>query len=578
MRGARIDYGGVAVGAKESFMPSTTEAAKFSDLSQLQRDGLTFKNIVNPCELYSTVLDGSAIPLPSDTTNVNIGWWSEQISGEDGTFAQPIEITFVADEVFTSSGITLSFDAQNNTFANYLNIKWYNGDTLLSSMDFYPDTFFYFCPNKVEYYNKVVINFYKLNMPYNRLKVRAIEYGMKITFYGNELRNVSLAQEVDAISSKIPINTGNIVIDSHRNIDYTFQKRQPLTVYFDENLHATLFVKTANRQSKTLWSVQAEDYVGILDNIPFAGGIYKDKNAIDLINEISEVSKIPFDISNDFADEVVTGYIPYTTCRNALSQVAFVIGAIVDTSYSAMVRVYKISNEISQEIPLKRIMQGQTFKDETEITAIDVTAYKYTSIDEDMTAYDAFELGEGEGILVKFNEPLHDLKITNGEIIESGANYAIINIQAGGVLEGKKYLRTTKTKRKQNPNVLRTDTDRIISVSQAYLVSENILDNMLDICYNYYKQNNSVASLKIVDGKREKELAPVVYGTHKYGEFVYGTGAKLGEIEYDTPTRIGDVIVCATEYLGDIQGLIVKQSYTLNGGILVKNTELRRYD
>ena len=67
-------------------------------------------------------------------------------------------------------------------------------------IDFTPNSAFYFCRQFVEYYNKVVITFNSLNLPYNRLKLRSIDYGYGTYFYGDELRNVKLIQEIDPIS------------------------------------------------------------------------------------------------------------------------------------------------------------------------------------------------------------------------------------------------------------------------------------------------------------------------------------------------------------------------------------------
>ena len=109
-KGVFIKYGDIAVGAKEEFNSSSEDKTYFTDFSQLKKD-LKFPKYTNPCELYSTTLDGKDLPLPSDTKNANIGWWSEQLSKEDGTFETPIVLTCVASEnLFTSIGITLIFD------------------------------------------------------------------------------------------------------------------------------------------------------------------------------------------------------------------------------------------------------------------------------------------------------------------------------------------------------------------------------------------------------------------------------------------------------------------------------------
>ena len=83
----------------------------------------------------------------------------------------------------------------------------------------------------------------------------------------------------------------------------------------------------------------------MLDSIPYYGGIYTNKNAVKLLTDIFTVAKVPYNIDDVFADEVVTGYIPFTTCRDALMQVAFAIQAVVDTSNSEVVKVFALEDE-----------------------------------------------------------------------------------------------------------------------------------------------------------------------------------------------------------------------------------------
>lgn len=564
MRGIKINYGGVAVGAKKNFVPTTTDKADFANLNDLTQESTSFVNYGNPCDLYSVALDGNTVGIPQNTESANIGWWSQQISNANGVFANPIILTLSAsDSHYNSSGISLTFDTYNNVFPTSLNVKWYNYDTLLANSDFSPDSAFYFCSNKVEGYNKIVIQFNSINMPFNRLKVRAIDYGMKITFLGDELKSAKIIQEIDPLSSQISINTCDFEICSKRQTEYSFQERQTVEVYFNDKLRSTSFIKTVKRKSQNEWSVQAEDYIGIMSNSVFYGDVYSNKNAVELIEEIFNAANVPYHIS-DLSSEIVNGYIPYTNCREALMQVAFAVGAVVDTSNSDVVNVFKLSDKISQEIPLDRIFQGQTFDEESKITAVEVTSHKYEPSDKVVEAYTNKDGGNIDNVFVKFSQPLHSLTITNGSIVESGTNYAIINANNGCKLAGKSYEHTQTVLKKENPVLTITDMPNVISVSNATLVSSDNVAKILEKCYNYYEQNDMV-NLKIVEGKRKA----------RYGGIKYGTAA-YNQVTDDIPTNVSEKIICQSEHLGDIPGIILKQTYNLNGGIIVKDTQMKR--
>ena len=575
-RGVAIRYGDVAPEAKENFVPTASES-EFDTLAQLQQYNLNFPNYANPCEKYSVVLDGTATAFPSVPEQSNLGLWSEQISNDNGTFTEPIVLTLTSEGNYSSSGFTFTFDKYNNIFATHINIHWYriSGEEIidLGEENFYPDNAVYSCLKKVEFFNKVVITFYSINMPQNRLKLRVIDYGYGTFFYGDELRGVKLIQEIDPISTQISINTADFTLDSKSDMEYSFQEKQPLSVYFNGELKAKTFVKKSTRKAKRLWSIQSEDYIGLMDSIPYYGGIYTNKSAVELLTDIFTVAKVPYSIDGVFAKAVVTGYIPYTTCREALMQVAFAIQAVVDTSNSEVVRVFALGEDVKQTIPLNRIMQGQNFVDEETVTGVEVAVHSYKAINETVDAYDATESGTGQNIFVKFSEPLHTLSITNGTITKSGTNYAVINANENCVLTGQKYEHATQTRRKNNSVVLAGEIEKVVAIEKATLVSADNIDKIIEKCYNWLIKTNTT-NLKIVEGKHVQYGDYIKYGEKKYGTFKYGEKyPKI--ITYDKRVNVGDNINAETEYLGVVRGRLIKQSFNLNGNIIVKEAVLK---
>ena len=562
--GVMIRYGDVAPEAKENFTPDASES-QFGESykTQLQQYNLEFPNYGNPCELYSVALDGNAVAFPSTPEDKNLGLWSEQISDENGEFAKPLVLRLTSEGQYSSQGLTFTFDTYNNIYATKITIDWWRDAegtlTHLAEQTFTPNSATYFCRNRVDNYNRVVITFYSINMPNNRLKLRVIDYGYGTFFRGDELRNVKLIQEIDPISTQISINTADFTLDSKSDTEYSFQAKQPLNIYFNDKLKATIFVRSSKRKSKFLWQIQGEDYIGVLDNIQYHGGIYTNASAIDVLADIFATAKVPFSIDGSFADSTITGYIPYTSCRNALMQIAFAIQAVVDTSDSDVVKMFSLGDAVSQTIPLNRIMQGQNFADDETVTGIEVTIHTYKAITDTINVYDATQSGAGQNIFVKFSEPLHDLSITNGTfaVDENGvelkhANYAVINANEGCILRGQKYEHTTQVRRKNNPVISASEIEKIVAIESATLVSANNIDNIIEKCYNYIVATNQV-NLRIVEGK------------HIIGD----------EMVYDQPVNVGDLIEAETEYLGNVTGRAISQTFNLNGGIIIKDTVMK---
>lgn len=570
MHNVSIKYGDVAPEAKESFEAYTNDSA-FDTLEQLQKYNLAFPNYENPCESYAVALDGEAVPFPSNPENSNVGFWSKALSGADGTFGNPVVITLESDQKFASSGFTFTFDTLNDVYPTHINISWYEDDISLSNMDFYPNNSNFSCQNKVDFFNKVVITFTALNMPFTRLKLRSIDYGYGTYFYGENLRNVRLIQEIDPISSNISINTADFTIDVPK--EYFFQSKQPISIYHNGKLKATTFIKDAKRKSKFLWQIQSEDYIGLLDGTPYYGGMYVNAKAVNILKDIFDVAKVPYTIDEVFLEKVITGYIPYTTCRDALMQVAFAIQAVVDTSNSEVVKIFNLEEEVKQTIPLERIMQGQSFNDEEVVTGVEVVAHSYKPIVGTVDVYDAAESGAGQNIFVRFNEPLHDLSIENGAIIQSGTNYAVINANVNCILTGQKYEHTTQIKRKNNTAVLAGNIEKVVAVDNATLVSVDNIDNVLDKCYNYLTKTRTTL-LKIVEARHISGGDYARYGSVKYGAAKYG-GKTKKIVTYDMPTNVGENINAKTEYLGNVVGRIIEQSFSLSGGTIIKDTTMK---
>ena len=575
-KGVAIRYGDVAPEAKENFAPLASEN-EFDTLAQLKQYNLKFSNYANPCELYQTVLDGTASAFPSVPDNANLGLWSKQISNDDGTFAEPIVLTLESVGQYSSQGFTLTFDTNNNIYVTRLSIKWMRITdeeiTILDEKEFEPTSAFYFCKNQVENYNKVVITFYSINMPKNRLKLRVVDYGYRTVFYGGELRNVKLTQEMNPISTQISINPADFTLDSKADIEYSFQAKQPLSILFNGQLKATTFVKSAKRKARFLWDIQSEDYIGIMDGIPYYGGMYFGQDAYDLLVDIFTVAKVPYAINKALKGVLLYGYIPFTTCREALMQATFAVQNVTDTSNSDVVKVFALEEDVKQTIPLNRIMQGQNFADEETITGVELTVHSYKQITETVDVYDASESGSGENIFVKFSEPLHDLSITNGTIIQSGTNYAVITANENCILTGQKYEHITQTRRKNNPIVLASEIEKIVAVDNATLVSVANAEMVLDKCYNWITRTNTT-NLKIVEGKHILQGDYVKYGEKKYSTFKYGE-KNSNTVVYDEPVNVGENIKAETEYLGIVSGRVIKQSFNLNGNIIIKEAVLK---
>lgn len=582
MNGVLITYGDVTKGAKESFSYLCNDSHFGEDYKELlKKSGSFSSNYACPCELYQTFLDGSQEEY--DEEKKPSGLWSESLSGSDGTFENPPVLIMENSVNVASSGFTFTFDTVGGIYPKKISIKWEivteNGVVTADECDFFPDSPFYFCNNYVESFNRAVVTFHSMVLPYNRLKLFGVDFGFGTSFYGDELRDVSVSQSLDVLSSEIEINTLSFTLDSKTDREYSFQAGQELNVFFDDRFITKAFVSSSVRTGERTWEVEAEDCIGLCEDSTFCGGIYKNKCAGELFEEILDSVGISYEIGEEFYNVFLSGHIPYGTAREALMQTAFASCATVDTSGVEGVKIFSLPETVSQTIPLDRILEGQSFNEETPITTFMLDYHEYIEIESgtaenEVILYSESESGTGKEILVKFDEPYHDLIIVKGEILSSSANHALINAEKGCVLIGFGYEHRVRTKFIDNETLVSSSGENVCSVENATLVAKDNCQKILSRCYEYLTRKKGV-SLSIIEGRHVKYGEYSKYGVGKK----YGTGQVYGKkedvITYDAPTNVGDRITAQTEYLGEVTGTIISQTFNLNGYSVVKESELK---
>lgn len=451
----KIVYEDIAAGAAEDAEITTNDATDFSVV-----DNLPFEASDTPIaslEPFSWLLDGSREILDEQ----QIGFWSTEMSDGAGFFDNPPEITIDFDKRYTSPGLFLTFDQGTGDYCNRITVEWYRGDNLLKKKDFEPDNTEYFCQQTVEAWDKIILRFRSTSFPFRYAKLQNIIFGVARTFYRPELRNVRVTQEVSIISAQVSINTLDFTLDSRADIDYMFQMRQPITAYNGEQMIGVFYIDDSKKRGKGLYDVSCKDAIGVLDDDPFPAGIYQDYPARQLLLDIIG-GQFELDIDPTLAEVPITGYIPDGSRRAAMQQVVFALSAMVDTSGTEKIRVYRDREDMPRKISNHSVYTGGTVDTSAIVTAIQVTAHKYSII------------GEGN------------------ETVE---------------VDGVTYYHTTEITTINNPNVTASDKANVIEVKEATLVNPGNVAAIAQHLYSYYT-------------KRQKQKVRIVMGNERPGDHV----------------------------------------------------------
>ena len=445
-----ILYKDIAPGAEEDASVSTTAVESFSNPSLLP-SGVTPAPTIT-CELNHWGLDGKYKLVENEPT----AFWSAEMSGDDCSFENPPVITIDFDQQYSSVGLTLVFDSASGDYCDSVNIKWYQGDTQKANTDFSPNAATFFCQQRVESYNKIVITLNRTNLPGRRAKLEQIVFGIFRYFGMSELRSASIVNEMSLIATELPISTMKWTLDSKDDVDFMFQLKQPVEVRNNDNLIGVYYIDGYSRSAATVYDIECYDALGVLDETPFSGGVYTNKSAKELLSEIVDGD---FEIEYDSAitDITLAGALTATSKREAIQQVLFAWGVCASTDGRERLYVFHLSST-AKEVGKNRTYTGVTVDTAAIVTKVVVTAHTYS-------------------------------QNTNGSIEINGIKYS-----------------DTKTEYSvSNPNITASDKQNVIEITDATLVSPSIGQAVAQRVYDYYL-------------KRSTNKAKIVWAGEKLGD------------------------------------------------------------
>ena len=455
-------------------------------------------------EYNRTLLNGKFYDFPdiSPTEQVYI---SESISDENGNFTTPIVMTRVFTQQHTSPGISFTFDNNDDKcWCKELNIKWYRDDTLLYDVTYTPNSTIYFCQRNVVAFNKIVITFYSTSKPYRYLRIFNIDDGVDREFGEDELYGLKIIEEISESSDTLSINTADININAKTDVDFIFQRTQPIYIYKDENLICKTFNSESTREIEHKYSIYSEDYIGILDKEQFIGGIYTNYNLKNLLDDIC--GGIPHDY---IGTETISGYLPVMTRREALQYVAFATCKVIDCSRSENIRVKTLS-DVPKVIDISRVMRNPTESTEAIITQIILAEHMLKANAESSELINEVVNGT---YTFTFGEPHHSYSITGGTLVSSGPNYVTITGTGNTVvLTGGGYDDVIKQLTIENPIVVATDLPNVVEKLDNRLVTSNNSATVLRHLSGIYFRNKTLNATILLGDEVVGDLVTIPTG------------------------------------------------------------------
>lgn len=512
----RVIYEDIAIGAKEDCTVASTGSMNVSENEQTIQD-------ITPVN-YIT-FENNGVYLEDNTSEFyesgdQIGYISNLTSNSGCSFETPPTITFTFSNKYSSDGITLYF---LNNYCRNINIKYYDGETLLNDKDYICEELIHFFPSIVQLYNKIVIAFQTTEMPYQFCKFYRIDFGREVEF--KDFYSLNLLEEASPISDDLAINTLDFDVMTEENL--LVQEGQDLYLYKDDNLLGKFIITNSQQDTDIKYNIKSYDDTGALDNIIFNGGIYNDYSVSALINDISSVSGINISLDSYYSSANVSGWLPMNTCRYAILQIAFAIGAVIDTSRNGITKFTKPQTEVSSIIDNDRILGTAKFEKKEVVTKVNLTKFSYIS---QTTETENLFNGNADNQTIKFYKPMQSITSGSSTPTVFHPNYMVIN-GTGLNIDAYPYTEVKTIMSKVNTNITASTKENIKEYNQ-YTLSSSIV-NKIDDLFKY-------------ELSRGKITAKVILNDEK----------------------VGDLVTVKTLYSGEFTGIISSLSISVNADLV----------
>lgn len=336
---------------------------------------------IGTCELNQFKVDGSMSLFPdAPPAGMNFGWWSMQISGEDGTFADPPQIVYTFTHLHSSIGLTLQFAE----LVQEIEVTAYQGDTVLESKTFIGiHSALAILDFPVENYNKLVIRILKVQ-PYHYAKLMEISFGIEYVYDDSLLTGFDVLEEIDLTSNSIRSNVATITLNNlsqrfnifnPQNEVRFLQERQQFTISVGLNMGDSyedvplgkFYLSKWESPTQNTTKFTAYDLLSLMEATYYKSRLYREEQAetvlLELFHDLDlyDVQGNPlFYIHPNIQNVLLSGYLPPMSYRDTLQRIAFALGAVVKCDRYGKLLIYRATEETRNAIVIDRytIYQG----------------------------------------------------------------------------------------------------------------------------------------------------------------------------------------------------------------------------
>lgn len=348
------------------------------------------------------------------------GFVSNIASDESGNFSEAVKLSVTIGNgvTCTSDGITITFWQDACTSVR---IIYKEGAVTLNDTTYACTELVHFFEKHVEGWNSVEFHVLSTETPHQLVKIARIDFGRDVKL--DTVYSLNLLEETSLAGDDLSINT----------LDFSFYSADPLNIQENQiffayqqspgetapGLIGKFNADTVERDTDVRYTVSAGDDVDLLDSSIFKGGMWLSTSSSadgvitlkKLLDRIAAASHVDIACDENLKDLNLLGYIPYGSCRKALTLAAFAVGAAVRVGRDGIIRLSRPKERPATVpvIPESRILGAAKFEKSDGYTGVELTRYVYTSSGEIVSI---LKTGKNETItsddarLIKHSSPI----------------------------------------------------------------------------------------------------------------------------------------------------------------------------
>lgn len=143
---------------------------------------------------------------------------SSYMSDKNCLFSDKACITLTSSVYLTTLGLTMVFDSIDKNYAKKLKVKAYRDSTMVMDKDYtlssYSDRLIFADNEELVRWNKIEIYFIESSLPYRRIRVNQLLFGIMETYTDENLISAESKEKTTMINSELPTHTFKFTIDN----------------------------------------------------------------------------------------------------------------------------------------------------------------------------------------------------------------------------------------------------------------------------------------------------------------------------------------------------------------------------